>query len=48
MAKIDYDKEFLQTEEDFIQHFQETGVFGFDLAVSNGRGLPIGGCVLMY
>ena len=48
MAKIEWDKDFITDENEFITTYQETGVIGFDLAISNGRGLPVGGCILMY
>lgn len=48
MAKIDWDKDFITDEEEFITNYIETGVIGFDLAISNGKGLPVGGCILMY
>ena len=48
MAKIEWDKDFITDEKEFITTYQETGVIGFDLAISNGRGLPVGGCILMY
>lgn len=48
MAKVNLDKEFLSSESDFVQDYVETGICGFDLAISDGKGLPIGGCILMY
>lgn len=39
---------FLRSAKDFKKTYQETGVVGFDLAISNGQGLPVGGCILMY
>lgn len=39
---------FLRSAKDFKKTYQETGVVGFDLAISNGKGLPVGGCILMY
>ena len=39
---------FYRKVDDFKKVYQETGIVGFDLAISNGKGLPIGGCILMY
>lgn len=47
-SKIEWDKDFLNEEKEFVTEYIETGVVGFDLAISNGKGLPIGGCILMY
>lgn len=41
-------KDFVSFEDELDTVFQETGVVGFDLAISNGRGLPVGGCILLY
>ena len=45
MAKIEWDKDFITDENEFITTYQETGVIGFDLAISNGRGLPVRECI---
>ena len=39
---------FYRTEEQFQKTYQETGIIGFDLAISDGKGLPVGGCIMMY
>lgn len=39
---------FYRKKDDFVRAYQETGIVGFDLAISNGKGLPVGGCILMY
>lgn len=43
-----FDGMFYKSPEDFKRVYQETGITGFDLAISNGQGLPVGGCILMY
>lgn len=48
MAVKDILSDFITDEEEFIPTYIETGVLGFDLAISNGKGLPVGGCILMY
>ena len=48
MAVKDILSDFITDEKEFIPTYIETGVLGFDLAISNGKGLPVGGCILMY
>lgn len=46
MAKLEV--AFAKSSADFNTTFIETGNIGFDMAVSNGRGLPSNGCVLLH
>lgn len=39
---------FAKSSQDLVPEFIETGNIGLDMALSNGRGLPIGGCVIFY
>ena len=47
LPKLD-SNDFATSLDDFYTVYQETGVIGFDLALTNGKGLPVGSCVLMY
>lgn len=44
----DYTGLLYRSREQFKKTYQETGIVGFDLAISDGKGLPVGGCILMY
>jgi RecA/RadA recombinase len=46
MAKVEV--AFAKSSTDFDTTFIETGNIGLDMAVSNGRGLPSNGCVLLH
>lgn len=39
---------FVKSSKSFVTEFMETGNIGLDMAVSNGKGLPVGGCVILY
>lgn len=39
---------FAKSSKSLVPEFIETGNIGLDMAVSNGRGIPIGGCVILY
>ena len=40
--------DFVESASEIVPTFIRTGCMLFDFAISNGRGMPVGGCIVMY
>lgn len=47
MAKDEILEMFATSEEDFETDFEESGNIGFDMAITNGKGIPLGSYIIL-